>query len=483
MCGANHSIALRLARRGGTWIALAAVLVLTGCLVHQPSSEVAPHVSARSTFRESPEADPVQYPLDRPWWESFGDPVLNDLVERSMEQNLGLRQLVSRIEEAQALRKGAAAQRYPTLSGLADIDATWRDLDDSDATTREDAASAGVFLGWELDVWGRLRSATLAQEEELEARRFDWLGGRVLLSALVVETYVEILEQRQQLQVLSKQIEVNRTLLELNQLRFGQAQASIVDVLQQREQLASTRSLVPAVEAREGALLRTLDVLMGATPGLTEWQFGSMPEELPYFYQTGVPSDLLANRPDLLAARHRITRLDYDVGEAVANRLPRFEIGARLTALGDPGFTSLMGNAFAGLVGPLIDAGERRAVVDQRRARLEGAITQFSADYLQAVRDVEVALLDERKQVEAVELQAEQLEIAERLLTETRNRYSQGLTDYLPVLAAVATEQNLERSLIRSRRELLTARIRLHRALGGPMTPSPQLISLYSTHE
>lgn len=448
-----------------------------GCKVHRPAAQVSPIIPARASFQQANTNASAALVATKSWWETFKDSRLNDLVTESLRYNLGVQQLARRIEQAEALHRQAGARLFPSLSGSGSYEAVWNDLDDAGATVREDSASVGALLNWELDVWGRLRSARDAQGREVEATYDDWLGGRLLLSAAVVETYFEILEQREQLRLLKEQVAINETLLGLTRLRFGQGLSSVVDVLQQREQLDSTRALAPEIEAREGQLKYTLDVLLGRAPGNGPAAFSSLPDLPPTFGAAGVPSDLLVNRPDLLAAQNRIGALDYRVGEAIAARLPRFEIGGSLSAVGDPGLSSLVGSAFGSIVGPLFDAGERKAVVDERRAQLDAALAEFSNSYLEAVRDVETALLRERKQAERVALQQNQLDTAKRLLTETRNRYRQGLTDYLPVLAAVTTEQNLERELITSRRELLSARVALHRALGGPMNRPATLAS------
>ena len=449
-----------------------------GCKVHRPAAQLSPIIPARASFQQANTNAPPAPAATNPWWETFKDSRLNVLVAESLSYNLGVQQLARRIEQAEALHRQAGARLFPSLSGSGNYEAVWNKVDDARATTREDSASAGALLNWELDVWGRLRSARDAQGREVAATYDDWLGGRLLLSAAVVETCFEIMEQREQLRLLKEQVPINETLLGLTRLRFGQGLSSVVDVLQQREQLDSTRALVPEIEAREGQLKYTLDVLLGRAPGNGPTNFSSMPDLPPAFGEAGVPSDLLVNRPDLLAAQNRIGALDYRVGEALADRLPRFEIGGTLSAVGDPGLSSLVGGAFGSIVGPLFDAGERKAVVEERRAQLDAALAEFSNSYLEAVRDVETALLRERKQAERVALQQNQLDTAKRLLAETRNRYSQGLTDYLPVLAAVTTEQNLERELITSRRELLSARVALHRALGGPMTGNATLASM-----
>jgi len=117
----------------------------------------------------------------------------------------------------------------------------------------------------------------------------------------------------------------------------------------------------------------------------------------------------------------------------------------------------------------LFDAGQRRSEVTFRKARLKDALASYSEKYLSALFDVKSALLEERKSEEQLVLVEKQLVTAQRLLTEARNRFSQGLTDYLPVFTSLAIVQNLERDVVSSRRSVLSARVGLHRALGGPM--------------
>jgi len=134
----------------------------------------------------------------------------------------------------------------------------------------------------------------------------------------------------------------------------------------------------------------------------------------------------------------------------------------------------VIANAFASATATLFDTGIRKAEVERREAALREALTAYSNDYLEAVRDVETALVLERKQVERTDLLNRQLDTAKSLLRESRHRYSQGLTDYLPVLNAVVTVQGLEREVITNHRELLSARVALHRAIGGPMDKEPK---------
>ena len=441
-------------------------VVGAGCLLQRRAESPEPLIPAGAHYQEAAHGEGRGEVA--PWWGTFGDEHLDELMERALAGNLGLQQFAARMEQAEALVRQSGARLYPMLDAAGDYESRWV-RPEGGGTSREQGASVGGLLDWELDVWGRLRAARRAQEEEAAAVGYDLQAAQLFLSASVAETYFEILEQRRQLRLLGDQIRANETLLELTRLRFGQGQSSIVDVLQQQEQLAATLSLLPAIEGRVEQLEYALDVLAGAAPGARGRLASAGWPGLPELPATGVPSELLARRPDLRAAESMVRAMDYRVAEAVAARLPQFAIGGSASAVGDPGYSALVGAAFASVAGPIFDAGLRKAEVELQRGRLREAVAEWSESYLTAVRDVETALVQERKQAELVKRIEEQLEIARRLLRETRNRYAQGLTDYLPVLNAVVTEQNLERELLRSRRELLSFRVALHRALGGPM--------------
>ena len=441
--------------------------ILSSCAVSGPHGAVTTVVEAGAEFQELSGIGGRSRAARKaePWWKSFNDRVLDKLIREALGKNFSLEAAGARIAQADAALRQAGGRLFPMVDAGGSYIAQWTD----DGSPTDESTRLGALLDWELDVWGRLRSARKARELERDASVADFFGARVLLSASVAETYFEILEQESQLRLLEEQIETGQTLLDLTELRFGQAQSSVVDVLQQRVQLAATETLKPGVEARLRQLEYALDVLLGRTPGSgaqVRYRELQPPPALP---SAGVPSELLKNRPDLIATGQRVAAIDYEVAEAIADRLPRFNLGASTAATGAPTIDTVVAGAVGSIAGPVFDAGIRKAEVARRRAELKEAIAAYSQGYLAAIRDVETALVLERKQAERVSLLANQLDIAQRLLRESRNRYSQGLTDYLPVLTAVVTEQNLQRELVTSRRELLSFRVALHRALGGPM--------------
>jgi NodT family efflux transporter outer membrane factor (OMF) lipoprotein len=442
-------------------------LFLNACAVRRHVSEVQPLVPPAPAYGQSALSAGISAST-QPWWRTFNDPLLDQLVTAALRTNLGLMELSARVEQADALLRQARGRLFPALNANGTVEA--QQVTDANATfAGDETAFVGGTLSWELDVWGRLRAAREGRRHERIAVAHDWLGGRLLLSALVAETYFEMLEQQEQIRLAHEQIAVNETLLDLTKLRFGQGQSSIVDVLQQQEQLASTRSRLPEIESRFQQLAYALDVLLAGAPGTRAQEVRGELKEPPAFPRGGVPSDLLVHRPDLVAARHLVAAADSEVAEAMADRLPRFMIGGSAAGIGDLTPNALVTSAFASLAGPIFDAGTRKAEVDLRRAAVRERLARFSGAYLVAVQEVETAFMQEQKQAERVRLLAEQLTVAQRLLRETRNRYSQGLTDYLPVLNAVVTEQNLQRQILASRRQWLGRRVALHRALGGPM--------------
>ncbi len=399
------------------------------------------------------------------WWRHFRDPELDSLLELALSANPDLLAVGRRIEQANASLVQAGSTLFPEVDGDGEFRSRW-----NEDGRRNDDASLGLTLDWELDVWGRIRSGRAARREEVTAAVEDWRAARLILTGAVAETWFDLVEQRGQLRLVGEQIQVNRTLLDLTRLRFGQGQSSVVDVLQQQEQLESTESLVPDIESRIEALELVLDTLTGQLPGKRpRLVAGSDLGTPPPRPGAGYPSELLEERPDLRAQRARIAALDHEVAEAVADRWPRFAIGGTAALAGTPGLEGLVGEAIAGAVGPVFDAGRRKAEVERRRSRVREELERYASAYLKAVREVETALLRETKIGERIDRQETQLATARRLLAELRHRYGQGVPDYLPVLDALTKVQALERDLLTSRRERFSTRVALHRALGGPM--------------
>jgi NodT family efflux transporter outer membrane factor (OMF) lipoprotein len=406
---------------------------------------------------------PASEPVDRDWWASFNDAKLDTLIRTALDNNLDIMRGLARLEQADALTRQSRADRLPRIDLEANMLRDW-----ADGETRNRLDWVGGAMAWEVDVFNRLGSAALARQSERAARMEDLLAIRLSLSAEVTDAYFDAVEQRRVLALLEQQIEVDRDLLELTELRFEAGLTASVDVLQQSSQLAETESLVPPTEALLRISENRLDVLIGQAPDAVD-RVSSDDKfiaigDLPFI---GVPSDLLLNRPDLRAFQNELIAADAEIGQAIADRLPRITLEGSLFYGNGSGFTGPAGTLLGSIVQPLLDWGARKAEVERSRALYVERLAIFSQAYLQAIENVENTLYQERKQREFLDRLERRRLFLERTVEETRDRYTNGLTDFLPVLDALKELQRIERIIVRQERALLGFRIQLHRALGG----------------
>lgn len=413
---------------------------------------------------------------DRPdrWWETFQDPELNHLVEQAFSENLTLKETWARLKQVQAVAIQAGASLYPDLSLATGAARTRQRIDagsssGSSTQTIKDY-SLGLISGYELDLWGRIRSEEQAALLEASASQEDVNTAAMTLAAEVTENYINILSQRMQKRLLQEQLETNLTYLELVELRFRKSMASALDVYQQQQIVEQIKTKIPPVEAKEMLLMHEMALLLGKPPLAPIWiSKEALPEatELP---TTGLPLNLLTTRPDVRAAGLRLQGADWDVATARANRLPAI----RLTANASYGageldllFDNWMLGLAANLTAPLFDGKHRAAEVDRTKAVVDEKLSALRRTVLTAIKEVEDALVSEKKQLQHIEALERQISAARKALNEARERYRKGMNDYLPVLTQLLTVQGLERDTIQRKAELLNYRVSLYRALGG----------------
>ncbi|MBL7048993.1 MAG: TolC family protein [Nitrospira sp.] len=439
-------------------ILLLLFFVLAGCSVYSINKEISPLTDTGQGY--SIESDDL--PITGRWWEEFHDLSLNALVETALVDNLTLKQLHERIIQSEVQKKQSASFLLPAINVNASEEIKW-----NKRNQQADTEKAGAVLSWELDLWGRLSAARNSAEYEWLASMERLDAVTLLVTAEIAHTYFKIAEQRLKLDLLDRQIEAGETLRELVELRFGYGAASVVDVYQQRQQLAATRAQVPVVKAQMVTLKNSLAVLIGTAPQDLPFVDGYRFSYLSLMPATGIPSDLLCSRPDLRALYNELMAIDYSVAEAVAERFPEVSISAnagfteKFSAQGR--FLTLVLNAVA----PVLDWGRRSAEVAKRESRFREKLAEYSEAYLVAIKEVENALWQEHYQWDLLRALKLQEGIARSNLLETRNRYSQGVTDYLPVLTALQSLQRVEHDLILQKRQLMSIRILLHMAIGG----------------
>jgi multidrug efflux system outer membrane protein len=401
--------------------------------------------------------------------EQFGAPDLTALVDEALNDNFGIREAWARLSQAQARAVQAGADLYPALDGTAGL-TVGRQRTETGGTRDVENASVGLVGQYEVDLWGRIHSEREAALMEVDASREDVNTAGISIAAEVADRWVRIIAQRQQIDLLEQQLDINQTLQELIELRFRKAMVSALDVYQQKQVVARTIADIPLARQQEQVLLHELAILLGKPPRATidiSTDSPPMPDELP---PTGVPADLLANRPDIRAAGKRLEAANWQVAEARANRLPAISLSAR-ARYGEGDLDDLFNNWLLTLSGnltaPLLDGGRRRAEVDRTLAQAEEKLWDYRRVVYSAVKEVEDALAREASQREHIEGLEAVIDSSRRALEQAIARYRNGLSDYLPVLTQILAVQDLERDLIRQKSILVQYRVSLLRALGG----------------
>lgn len=439
-------------------------LVLAGCAGREPTSLEA--TVAVPTRYVNDRAEPFDTPSLSPWWEMFDDPRLDDLMRRLFAGNLDLERSLARLRQAQAGFAVARAGQWPsaTLNGEA-------------ARSRSPGGFVGdsyqgtLAVGYEVDLWRKFASRSEAAAAEVAASAADVQALYLSLSAQLADFYYLVVEQYAQRELILNSIAAFRDTLERVERRYRAGLVEAVDVYQARQNLRATEARLPAIEVQLRTAQHAMDVLLGEYPGQQELGVVEDLAEDPAQFPAGLPASLLARRPDVQAAFARVRAADAGVAAAIAERLPAISLlGSAGRARTETVAGLLSGSLWslaADLSLPVLDGGRRRAEVDRRQALLEENLAAYRQTVLNAFREVENGLVANRTTEERIALLAEQTAAAESSLRLALDRYLQGVTDYLPVLVAQANQLESQSRLISARRQLISDRIALAKALGG----------------
>lgn len=446
---------------------LLATPLATGCgVIHKANRAPEPPVTLPEAFSVGSQTSVAQ----TPWWSTFEASQLDELIRLALEGNLGLVQAFSRLDQAKAMLQGADAGYWPSITGEVSVSGSRNFFNPNVPAFTGAQYNASIAATYEVDLWGRVHSLSNAAELDYAATREDVDAAVMSLTAQVAETWFRLIEQNETEKLLLEQVKRNETQLELVELRFGQGLANAVDVFQQRQVLAASKTLLPPVRSTKEILQHTLALLIGRAPGSAVPIAPAGLPALPELPAVGLSADLLAQRPDVRSARLRVASADYRVGAALAARFPTLRltasVGLRAFDLADI-LDNWLWNLVAGIAGPIFDGGRLAASQRLSEAQLRDQVAGYGQVVLNAFTEVEDALTREARHKEFIEELALQLEAARRTEHEAYARYVDGLADYLPVLTAMREVQGLERAQIAAQSQLLSFRIQLCRALGG----------------
>jgi NodT family efflux transporter outer membrane factor (OMF) lipoprotein len=438
---------------------LASLLVMTTLSCSVAVKDVPAPVNLPDTFSAS-----GQTPLPEKWWLAFNDAALNRLIDQALSENFTLSAVFNRLEQFRAIAKINGAELIPQLNG--EFSASER----TNTRLSTNNYLFGLAASYELDLWGRIRANIHAAELDANAAREDVDSIAISLTAEIASTWYRLIEQRNQLRLLERQIQINRDNADLVITRFRGGQATAADVFQQNQLLESVIGDRHTVVANIKVLENALAVLIGKAPGTVEIPPQDNFPVLPPIPDTGLSAALMQRRPDVRRAYFLVQAADQRIASAIADRFPKLSLSASVNTSA-PDLQSLFNNWMATIAGnlvmPLIDGGRRIAEVERNRAVSAEALDDYATALLQSVQEVEDALIQEQQQHRLIERLDNQVELSRKATEQIRLRYSYGAMDFLRVLSALLSQQGLERSRLSAQQQLIDFRISLYRALAG----------------
>jgi len=414
----------------------------------------------------------------------LGDPTLESLMDRAVRGNLDLRRAMAVVREARARRGIADADRFPTVTG-AGLTGFQRGSNRMGEAAMGGLFSLGFDAGWEVDVFGRVKRSIEAADATLEVTEEVLRNTLVSLLAEVALNYVEIRQYQRQLFVAENNLKVQDDIYQLASRLYEAGLTSRIDVDQAEYSVASTRSVIPALRILLEQAKNRLAVLLGGNPGTLSdelKEFAPIPVG-PVEVAVGIPAEALRRRPDVRRAERTLAAQTALVGVATAAKYPQFAlsgtIGYEAITKGNPlSLGNLVGSILGSAFYTIFDADRIRQQIEVQNARQEQALIDYESIILEALREVEDALIayvDEQVRRQSL---VEAGDAAERALDLVRTNYAAGLIDFQPVLESQRSLLILQDQLARSDGAVTSNLIRLYKALGGgwmqvPPQPAP----------
>jgi len=450
------------------WLALS--LSMAGCSLrsYEPPS-VAP-----ATVNNADPSYFTSQPYDARWWRQFDDPVLDGLQTAALDSNSDVRIAVARVRQARAIFDDVGFDRWPTVTVDGSIDKRKEVVPGFfDEPVQISTYRAGFDAFWEVDVFGRIRSAVRAAAATAEGFQATLEDVRVSVAAEVARNYFELRGLQQQLAVAERSLVNQRETLRLTVVRRDAGIGEEQDVASATARVAAIEATLPPI--RTGIALREhrLAVLTGVRPGalsadLSPRAYPPLAKALPL----GDPSALLRRRPDVRAAERRLAAAAARESVAAADLYPRITISGFLGFLAGRG--SLFGSADsrAWAVTPALswaafDLGRVRARLRGSEAATAESLADFEQTVLLALEETENALVAYREQQQRLVNLTDQVRESTRAASIARTRYREGLVDFLELLDAERTQLQAEDAVAQAEAGVFTSVVAVYKSLGG----------------
>jgi NodT family efflux transporter outer membrane factor (OMF) lipoprotein len=449
-------------------------VLLAGCVLPQREDPHGTPIEQQSLGLEG--GAPLQ-PIAVDWWKAFNDPQLDALMDEALRDSPSLEQALARVRLAQSRTQADIAARQPRFA--IDADETWQRFSENYYIPPPFAGDtmwigqATANMHWDIDFWGRQAALIRQSHSQAVASTLDVASARLALTGAIAQAYVELYRSWELVDIANRTQEQREQLLELTQQRTAAGLDTQIELKLAESTVPQARALRLQAEAARDIAVHRLASLVGdgasryaqiGRPKLTLDATLPLPDRLPI--------DLLAHRPDVLAARERVEAASAGRAAAHANFYPNVSLTALvgMQAIGLDELTRSGSRIYAigpALHLPIFDAKRLRAAYKGATAELDAATASYNGVVLDAVREASDQITLNASLAQQITEVSATLESASSAHQLAQRRYTAGLTTQIVVLDAESRVLDARRALVSADSSRLLARMNLLLMLGG----------------
>ena len=460
------------AAKGAGIATLALSLLLNGCTLSPDYQR--PEVETPSAYRYEPGAAAAT--ANTAWWQQFGDPVLDELIETALANNYNVQIAAANVEQAIGIVTRTRSALYPQF-GYGASGEKLRTPDTGLAAAipnfpnTQETYQALLSASWELDLWGRIRSLSEATQANMLATEEARRGVILTLVSSVASSYITLRGLDEQLAISQRTLATYGESARLYELQFKYGQTSLMTVAQTQSQYEIAATQIPLIESQIAQVENALSVLLGGNPGpiARGKPIGQLTApEVP----AGLPSELLERRPDLAQAEQQLIAANAQIGAARAQYFPTISLtgayGSASSSLSDLFEGSSRTWNYAGqVVGPIFTFGAVSGQVAQAEAAQRAALASYKLAVQNAFADVDNALVTNLKLGEQLAAQRRLVAALSDYERLAKLQYDGGYVPYSTVLQAQQTLFPAELELAALRASALSSAANIYKAMGG----------------
>ncbi len=407
------------------------------------------------------------------WWRKLNDPVLNQVLAQALQSSLDVRTALARIDESRARRGVEKSTLFPSITGGSSGRGERSDSKLTGLSTTE-SYSASVDMSWEVDLFGKLRQNVKAASADLAQATENYYAAQVTLAAEVAEAYVDLRTAQAQLEVYQRNLSTRGDTVQITRWREQAGESTTFETQQAASTLEQARATLPTLKQTIEQTQNRLALLSGKTPGTLNALLSS-PRRVPVpasVLALGIPADTLRQRPDVRAAERGVEAAVARTKSAEKERYPSLTLSGSLGvdalkagSLLSPevAAASLLGNLSA----PIFNAGRIRQTINIQSAQEKQALIAYESTVLQALSEVENALIAVSRSSERLRTLDGAVTSAKEAATLAAQSYEAGQIDLLQVLDTQRTLLSLEEQQTLTQGDRASAHIQLYKALGG----------------